>query len=329
MQNNHKSPLHIVLKKWFIIQEKSNPESKHYIACSGGIDSMVLLNTFYELKEITGDFEVIYVNHKQRKNVVKDISTVHKFCKKKNIHFNLLEIKIKKNASENELREARYSIIFKFLKEQNKNSTLWLAHHQSDQLETLFFKILRGTNLKSLRGMKEQDVRNGIVLMRPFLMIDKSIILAELKKKKISYSHDETNSLNQYSRNLLRNKVFPLLNKVHPGALVNLNRFICEISRSNIDRNHFDPILIQEVANSLCRFGVELKGIQFELTKAALDQLLGNRAAKTTRHHWIELKKQIDSRQNTKNGGGPKKIVQFPGGNFALFKGNKLYWNKA
>ena len=48
---------------------------------------------------------------------------------------------------ESAMREKRYEIFQSLI---GKNETLFMGHHLDDQIETLFFRILRGSGLKDL-----------------------------------------------------------------------------------------------------------------------------------------------------------------------------------
>ena len=72
----------------------------------------------------------------------------------------------KKALSENDLRNLRYEIFSEYV---DKNSTLFLAHHLDDQIETFFFRIFRGTGMDGIVGIPEERALNEGRLVRPFL----------------------------------------------------------------------------------------------------------------------------------------------------------------
>ena len=51
---------------------------------------------------------------------------------------------------EERARDARYSVFERLM---GRDDCLLLAHHRDDQLETLLFRVLRGTGLRGLAGM--------------------------------------------------------------------------------------------------------------------------------------------------------------------------------
>jgi hypothetical protein len=67
-----------------------------------------------------------------------------------------------------------------------------------------------------------------------------------------------------------------------------------------------------------------VKEVSFLSLKKAMDEILKNYGSCTKSSHWENLKKILESRHATKTGGGPKKILQFPGQICLVFESNKL-----
>jgi tRNA(Ile)-lysidine synthase len=89
---------------------------------------------------------------------------------------------------------------------------LLLAHHRSDQVETFFLQLFRGSGANGLSGM---NLRNGI-LVRPLLDIDSSIIQRYAEENKVNWRDDSSNKKSEYTRNFLRNELLPKLRKRVP-----------------------------------------------------------------------------------------------------------------
>jgi len=82
-----------------------------------------------------------------------------------------------------------------------------LAHHEDDQIETFFIRLIRGAGLEGLTGIAAQD---GIYI-RPLLPINKATILATLTSNNIPYLVDPTNMQTTYLRNCIRHQALPAL----------------------------------------------------------------------------------------------------------------------
>jgi tRNA(Ile)-lysidine synthase len=89
------------------------------------------------------------------------------------------------------------------------------AHHADDQVETVLFRILRGTGVEGLAGIPEER-EPGIV--RPLLGCSRAELEAYALDRGLHPREDPTNLSPRFARNRLRRTVLPLLEEVHPGA---------------------------------------------------------------------------------------------------------------
>ena len=153
------------------------------VGVSGGADSMCLLHL---LKEYSKDVEIkilaVHVNHNLRDQEAKrDEDFVCDYCKKNEIPFRSVHIKTKEYAEKNGKtieqagRELRYDAFERLKKEEGLNKVL-IAHHSSDQAETVLMHIARGSSIKGASGMS--DIMEGIA--RPLLNVSKEeVVLSE------------------------------------------------------------------------------------------------------------------------------------------------------
>lgn len=220
------------------------------VACSGGSDSMALLHFLNANKDrLDIDVVAIYVDHNTRENDARDGFFVADFCKKNSIKFYkfMVESKVLMKkfgyTMEQACREARFGL-FNSLKERGLVDKIAIAHHQSDQAETVLLHILRGSGLNGACGMSY--VRDDF-FVRPFLDVSKQEILSYIYENEIDFVEDEQNSQNIFSRNILRNKIFPELRKIWPNVDETLCNFakICREDDTCI-RNlmNFDAVVV-------------------------------------------------------------------------------------
>lgn len=111
------------------------------------------------------------------------------------------------NGSQEELGRAMRRHFFETLAAEQNASAIALAHHRQDQQETFFIRLLRGSSLTGLVGIKKID---GLYI-RPILGSTKLQILDYLKHHNISFYTDPTNTSDLYLRNKIRNHVIPAL----------------------------------------------------------------------------------------------------------------------
>jgi tRNA(Ile)-lysidine synthase len=109
-------------------------------------------------------------------------------------------------------RERRYEIFFD-LKREFDADFVTTAHHQDDQIETILQRILRGSGITALSGIKPLENQ----LFRPLLEISKSEIMKFAEHFNIPYRIDNSNEESTYARNFLRHNWFPELQNFFPG----------------------------------------------------------------------------------------------------------------
>lgn len=197
------------------------------VACSGGIDSISLLHFLHENREEL-DIEVVAINvdHRIRENSAADSAFVAEFCRENRIRCHRLSVDARTIAKENKytLEEAarigRYGL-FDALLQKGIVDKIALGHHVKDQVETILLNIFRGCGLKGASGM--EPVRGKFV--RPFLNTTKEDIIAYASKNLLQYVDDETNFEDDCSRNLLRNKIMPLIKSNWPNIEQNIMSF--------------------------------------------------------------------------------------------------------
>ena len=197
-------------------------------AVSGGSDSMALLHFLLSLRGAIG-FELVCVNvdHGIRgKESEEDSDFVRRFCEKVKIEFLFKKAdapayaRQRRMGLEQAAREIRYAFFCELI-ESARCSKIFTAHNKMDNVETIMLNILRGSGMGGLKGM---DVDNGKGIARPLLYTSKEEIMHYVAQNGISYRTDSTNFDEGYSRNFLRNRIFPLLEERFPAFYDNVER---------------------------------------------------------------------------------------------------------
>ena len=215
------------------------------IAVSGGVDSMVLQELFSNIRKQNNlELYTIHYNHKWRKDSFKDANLVRNYCKKNNIHFAYGEATGKIVKNEEVAREQRY-LFFKKCAEKYDLGIICTAHHFDDQIETILYRLCRGTGPRGLLPIKEYlNLQEKTVFYRPFLDLTKKEIYTFARSKKIPYREDISNKDLKYKRNLIRNKIIPLLLKVNKDSVRNI--FSCSdqvYAQNKVLENYFLDLL--------------------------------------------------------------------------------------
>ena len=188
------------------------------LACSGGVDSMVLLDLLLK-KDF--HFCVIHCNFQLRKPYCdEEEMSLQAICESFKIPFfsdrfdTSLESKKRKESIEMVARELRYDF-FKSIKEKWQYDFLLTAHHQNDSAETQLLRIIKGTSIDGLKGIAFQN--NNII--RPLISSNKKEILDYAVRNNIKYFQDESNFENLYQRNKIRNQIMPIIEDLNPNFL--------------------------------------------------------------------------------------------------------------
>ena len=241
------------LKKSGLIKKNE----KILIAFSGGPDSVFLYNLLNFLKEeYLLEISLVYINHNLRKDVEDDLKFVKNFSEENEVPLYIESVDVRKYATENKksielsARELRYEAIEKVLQNINYDK-IATGHNLDDNIETFIFRLLRGTSLKGLKGIPEK--RENII--RPILQFEKKEILNCLQENKKNYIIDYTNNENDYTRNYIRNEIFPMFVNINPNFRNKINELINEINKR---KNSKDNILKEKFVQYLEKYDVEL-----------------------------------------------------------------------
>lgn len=198
-------------------------EKKLLIACSGGLDSVVLT---YLMKELNYEIALAHCNFSLRgKESDGDEMFVIGLAKNLEIPVFAETFDTKKFAKEHKIstqmaaRELRYNWFSEILKDF-KYDFLLTAHHLDDDLETFFINLSRGTGLNGLTGIPKENNK----IIRPLLKFSREEILKYAEENNLKWREDSSNQKTDYLRNTLRLEVLPQFKKVNDSVLKNFQK---------------------------------------------------------------------------------------------------------
>ena len=196
------------------------PKETVLLAFSGGADSRALLHLLSELAHRDG-FSVVtaHVNHGIRGEEAKRDAD---FCRTVAVEYGWEHLcldadvpalaETHKRSLELEAREVRYAFFEQIMRER-KIRLLVTAHHADDNLETVLFRLCRGTGLQGLCGIPPvREFANGY-LVRPLLPYSRGEILDFCREEGLEFVTDSTNGQADCSRNRIRLDVIPPMEK--------------------------------------------------------------------------------------------------------------------
>ena len=273
-----------LIKTSSMIKEKD----KVIVGVSGGPDSMCLLNLLMGFKTIM-DFQVVvaHINHCLRgPESDGDEAFIKGYCENNKLEFYSTRVDINRIRQEKGIslelagREARYNFFNKLFLEI-KGDKIALAHNANDQAETVLMRIIRGSGLEGLGGIK--PVRNGIYI-RPLINTSREEIEIYLKDRKINYRTDKSNFDSIYTRNKIRLELIPLIKENYNSQIVHSLCSMSEILRADEDyltsvakKNYInycekkcDRVIIKKEAF------LEERAILVRIVRMALSELTGS-----------------------------------------------------
>ena len=216
--------------------------SRILVACSGGADSLALLDILWQLAPCHRwqIFAAHYEHGIRGAESLADAEFVAAFCRSRQIPCTIEHGQVPKTADESgqtleqAARTLRYAFLTRLCREQ-KLDFIATAHHADDQAETVLMRILRGTGLRGLAAMRPQSGQAG-QLVRPFLGVTKAEILAYCRQEGLSFREDATNFVADCTRNRLRLELLPHLQREYNPEI---SRTLCQLAEVAAEDDDF------------------------------------------------------------------------------------------
>lgn len=283
------------IEKYNLIEEGD----KIVLGVSGGPDSIAMLNILNKIKttKIKFDIVVAHINHGIRENAKLDEAFVEEFCNKIEVECYTLHSNIKKIAEKEKRgleetgRDVRYDF-FNKVKEKTHSNKIAIAHNSNDNVETIIMNILRGSGLSGLKGI---EPKSGIYI-RPLIECKREWIEDYCKEEKLNPRHDESNDVNIYTRNKIRNVAIPYIKEELNSNIIETITRLSLIAKDDINyldiqtKKAYDNMCVEEknlnnqvyneekeakIILDLKAFNKEDKAIQKRVILYAINKLFG------------------------------------------------------
>ena len=225
-----------------------------FLAVSGGMDSIVLLQLFYQLNY---EIAVLHCNFSLR-NLESDGDEdfVKQFCEEYQIPIFVQKFDTKQFAEDAKVsiqvaaRKLRYDWFYEQLTDENFDYIL-TAHHLDDSLETFLINLTRGTGLEGLTGIPAQNDK----IIRPLLPFSRTEIESYIQGNNLQWREDSSNASDKYFRNKVRHAIVPVLKVLNPNLLASFQNTLENLQQTqslveDASKLVFQ-IVVQEEANQL------------------------------------------------------------------------------
>lgn len=274
---------------------------KVLVALSGGADSVCLLHVLYSLRNELGiEIFAAHLNHLIRGDEAeRDENFVKELCEGLGVKVFFRHSEVQRLAAENKLtveemgRKERYRFFSDICKEHNIDK-IATAHNRNDLAETVLMRIIRGTGLDGLVGIKY--VREDNVI-RPILDVSRSDIEKYCEENGLEFCTDSTNSDNDYTRNKIRNELIPYLkDNFNPKILDSLANLSANVSQDAEFINEYAKRLYERINNPLPShkpYALHIESMRF-VDRSILTRLIRHTVKKCFGYEVNLEKKHID-----------------------------------
>ncbi len=200
------------------------------LAVSGGADSVALMRAMAMLaprRRFAHPLHIAHVHHHLRpaKEADGDAAFVEQLAGELDLPFHRLDIHPAAAPGNRTAaaRRQRYASLATLAREMGADWVL-TGHHADDQLETLLMRLIRGSGVRGMQGMRwhrrltRRNEDHPVHLARPMLGITRPAITAWLEQLGQRWREDESNRDRGRLRNALRQQVLPPLTALAPDA---------------------------------------------------------------------------------------------------------------
>ena len=202
--------------------------SQVIVGISGGGDSVCLLFLLSKYQK-RRPFHLlgIHVNHGIRgQEALRDQEYAKKLCERLGVPFTVYTYSVPAIAQQEKrsLEEAGRMVRRRAFEEKaaslGKKAVIALAHHENDNAETVLHNLIRGTKAAGMGGIRPiQEIGEGVAYIRPLLKVTREEIETYLRQQQIPWMIDSTNQELEYTRNRIRHRIIPEMEKINPKAV--------------------------------------------------------------------------------------------------------------
>jgi tRNA(Ile)-lysidine synthase len=276
-------------KRTVLVHGMIGPGDGILVACSGGPDSVALVELLLRLREeMSLDLSVAHFNHRLRPSARDDEAFVRKMCDLRRLPLTAGSRNVRLFARRRRLnleeagRELRYAFL---TAAAGKSGATKIAtgHTLNDQAETVLMRMMRGAGLKGLGGIAPVAEAGPALIIRPLIGMKREDVLDFLREEGISFREDETNLDRRFLRNRIRRDLIPSLEKTYEPRVVEHLARLAEIARE-------EDGLLDDFVRGLAREFVAGTGAGIRLDAKTLAVLSPGLARRVAREFLRELK---------------------------------------
>ncbi|MCK4249553.1 MAG: tRNA lysidine(34) synthetase TilS [Candidatus Omnitrophica bacterium] len=276
------------------------------LGLSGGPDSTAMLLILLALKKnFKLKLTAVHLNHCLRGfESESDQNYVRSLARRFRIPYyskrtDIAELaRINKTSLEETAREARYEFFLEIARQQ-KAQKIAVAHTADDQAETVLMRIIQGTGLRGLAGIRparnfDLKKNKNIKVLRPLIELTRAEVMIFLREKKYRPRQDSSNLNLDILRNSIRKELLPLLAKrYNPGIKNSLCRLSAQLTPVYDLLHHQAKTELRKIVSAgsekYCVLNIKQllkldQGLRPEIIRLALEKLKGDLKGITCQH---------------------------------------------
>jgi tRNA(Ile)-lysidine synthase len=209
-----------------------NPGASALIAVSGGADSVALAIAVAQIqKKFAFNYSLLHIHHglrgveadRDQKFCLQLAGKLGVDCLIKSIHPDHYE---QHGSIEEQARNERYRL-FEIAAREAGVFRIMLGHHADDNVETILYRIIKGTGLRGLKGIPARRLLSKdseVEIIRPMLACTRQEVLSWLEESGQEYCEDTSNEDQGIVRNYIRHSLLPSMQTAWPGVSENILR---------------------------------------------------------------------------------------------------------
>jgi tRNA(Ile)-lysidine synthase len=185
------------------------------VGVSGGADSVALALGLVRLApaDAARQLVIAHADHGLRADSAADHDFVATLAERLGVRFVGRRLAVAAAAGreglEGRARRLRYEFLAAAAHEAGARHVL-VAHTADDQAETILHRMLRGTGVAGLAGMRRsRRLADGVALVRPLLHVSRASVRDFLAAVGQDWREDATNADLRHARNFLRHEILP------------------------------------------------------------------------------------------------------------------------
>ncbi|MEK7868609.1 MAG: tRNA lysidine(34) synthetase TilS, partial [Candidatus Omnitrophota bacterium] len=193
---------------------------------------------------------------------------------------------------------------FKRVAKEKGVDKIAVGHTRDDQAETVLMRVMRGSGMNGMGGIRAVKDMHGFKIIRPLIEVSRKEVESFISETGLNFRKDSSNEKAIFTRNKIRLELIPFLEKdFNPNikeVLANMaenlqveNEFLTKYAsrkfKSMSNLNH------GEILIDIKKFKKQPEAIRKRILRAAMEEFKGD-LRRFTYQHWKEMEDLINNR---------------------------------